>query len=179
MEASFIFPICIMASTMMITEDFSTCSVLDDVESGVLFHLIFFTISYFGTIVMVIYKRMAGKRQETIPLLAGTGIPLTATGLALICAAYYVHVGHHCRDKENLQSTASGLPQSIMVQSLAKEERAEIMLRSLWLGLILVLCGGAFLGLLVCNWPQPLATGSKLGLSVIKFHFLRIGRQAI
>ena len=25
---------------------------------------------------MVIYKRMAGKRQETIPLLAGTGIPL-------------------------------------------------------------------------------------------------------
>ena len=72
-------------------------------ESGVLFHLIFFTISYFGTIVMVIYKRMAGKRQETIPLLAGTGIPLTATGLALICAAYYVHVGHHCRDEENGQ----------------------------------------------------------------------------
>jgi hypothetical protein len=41
-------------------------------------------------------------------------------------------------------------------------ERAEIMLRSLWLGLILVLCGGAFLGLLVCNWPQPLVTGSKI-----------------
>lgn len=45
---------------------------------------------------MVIYKRMAGKRQETIPLLAGTGIPLTATGLALLCSSYYVLIGEEC-----------------------------------------------------------------------------------
>ena len=45
---------------------------------------------------MVIYKRMAGKRQETIPLLAGTGIPLTATGLALLCSSYYVLIGEQC-----------------------------------------------------------------------------------
>ena len=52
--------------------------------------------SYFGTVIMVIYKRMAGKRQETIPLLAGTGIPLTATGLALLCSSYYVLIGEEC-----------------------------------------------------------------------------------
>ena len=39
---------------------------------------------------------MAGKRQETIPLLAGTGIPLTATGLALLCSSYYVLIGEQC-----------------------------------------------------------------------------------
>ena len=55
--------------------------------------------SYFGTVIMVIYKRMAGKRQETIPLLAGCGIPLTATGLALLCSSYYVLIGEQCMEK--------------------------------------------------------------------------------
>jgi hypothetical protein len=46
---------------------------------------------------MVIYKRISGHREETIPLLAGTGIPLTATGLALLCSSYYVLIGEECR----------------------------------------------------------------------------------
>ena len=52
---------------------------------------------------MVIYKRMAGKRQETIPLLAGTGIPLTATGLALLCSSYYVLIGEQCNIQQHKQ----------------------------------------------------------------------------
>ena len=43
---------------------------------------------------------MAGKRQETIPLLAGCGIPLTATGLALLCSSYYVLIGEQCMEKQ-------------------------------------------------------------------------------
>ena len=59
---------------------------------------------------MVIYKRMAGKRQETIPLLAGTGIPLTATGLALLCSSYYVLIGEECNpENEQKVSTAAVL----------------------------------------------------------------------
>lgn len=87
----------------------SSCDDMEPMDSVIAVHIVFLSIrsvrlywtkltscSYFGTVIMVIYKRMAGKRQETIPLLAGTGIPLTATGLALLCSSYYVLIGEQC-----------------------------------------------------------------------------------
>ena len=46
MQSSFVFPICIMASTMMVTEDISSCEDMEPMDSVIAVHIVFLSIRF-------------------------------------------------------------------------------------------------------------------------------------
>ena len=57
MQSSFVFPICIMASTMMVTEDISSCEDMEPMDSVIAVHIVFLSIRF-----VRVYKKSCGLR---------------------------------------------------------------------------------------------------------------------
>ena len=57
MQSSFVFPICIMASTMMVTEDISSCEDMEPMDSVIAVHIVFLSIRF-----VRFYKKSGGLR---------------------------------------------------------------------------------------------------------------------
>lgn len=53
MQSSFVFPICIMASTMMVTEDISSCEDMEPMDSVIAVHIVFLSIRFIRALDMI------------------------------------------------------------------------------------------------------------------------------
>jgi len=58
MQSSFVFPICIMASTMMVTEDISSCEDMEPMDSVIAVHIVFLSIRFVRYNLYLCYIRL-------------------------------------------------------------------------------------------------------------------------
>ena len=73
MQSSFVFPICIMASTMMVTEDISSCEDMEPMDSVIAVHIVFLSIRFVQIIPKSIKLKKGERERFTKKAAAQTG----------------------------------------------------------------------------------------------------------